>query len=59
MKTQADFAARLLREAAEFFRTISQTNENIKEQMEGNAEMYDKVADLVETDPAGIVRDGE
>ena len=55
MPTHADLAARLLRDAASFFRTIASQNEALKDQMAENAEVFDKVAELVENDPTGAV----
>jgi len=57
--TNADIAARLLRDAAVFFRSLSQQNPVLKEQMTENARVFEQVAYLVETDPTGVVQDGE
>lgn len=57
MTTNADLAARLLKDAATFFRTISDQNPAIKEQMEENADVFERVATLVETDPTGVVEE--
>ncbi len=53
MATNAELAAKLLREAGDFFRTVAEQNPPIAEQMKDNAQVYDQVAGLVETDPAG------
>jgi hypothetical protein len=53
MPTHSEVAARLLRDAAQFFRTIGSQNEPLKDQMQENAEVFEKVADLVEADPTG------
>lgn len=53
MPTNAQLAARLLRDAAVFFRTIGEQNVPLKEQMEENADVFEQVADLVEQDPSG------
>jgi hypothetical protein len=55
MTTHSDLAARLLRDAAEFFRTIGNQNDSLKDQMTENADVFDHVADLVESDPTGAV----
>lgn len=55
MPTHAEMAAKLLREAAEFFRTIGSQNEPLQEQMQENAQVFERVASLVETDPTGGV----
>lgn len=51
--THASLAAQLLRDAAQFFRTVGSQNEPLREQMMENADVFDQVADLVETDPMG------
>ena len=53
--THAGLAARLLRDAAVFFRTIAEQNPPLKEAMSENASIYEEVANLVETNPGGIV----
>ena len=53
MPTHAQLAARLLRDAAAFFRTIGEQNEPLNIQMEENASVFEQVADLVEQDPQG------
>lgn len=55
MATHAQLAAKLLRDAAMFFRTVGQQNEPLREQMNDNASVYEQVADLVEKDPAGVL----
>lgn len=53
--TLASLAARLLRDAATFFRNVSDQNPALAVQMDANAGTYEGVADLVATDPvAGI-----
>ena len=59
MATYAQLAAKLLRDAATFFRNVAAQNEALKEQMEDNAAVYDQVADLVEKDPAGTLDLGD
>ena len=53
MPTHAELAARLLRDAAQFFRSIGQQNDQLNEQMSENANVFEQVATLVETDPNG------
>ena len=53
MPTHAEVAADLLKAAALFFRNIAETNTELKEQMETNAETYDAIAQLVTSDPQG------
>jgi len=53
MATHADLAAKLLRDAAIFFRNVGDQNEPLKEQMNDNADVYEQVAELLEKDPTG------
>ena len=53
MATHANLAAKLLRDAATFFRNVGEQNEPLKEQMDDNADVYEQVADLLEQDPTG------
>ncbi|HEX5665370.1 MAG TPA: hypothetical protein VFX71_00920, partial [Hyphomicrobium sp.] len=55
MATHAQIAARLLRDAATFFRNVAMQNEPLRDQLNDNAAVYDQVADLVESNPEGIV----
>ncbi len=55
MATYAQLAAKLLRDAAIFFRNVGTQNEPLKEQMNDNASVYEQVADLVEKNPNGIL----
>ncbi|WP_207480873.1 hypothetical protein [Arenibaculum pallidiluteum] len=51
MATNAEIAAKLLRDAASFFRHVAEQNDPIREQMNSNAKAYEVVAELVEADP--------
>jgi len=53
MTTNAEIAAKLLRDAATFFRHVGNQNDPIKDQMHSNADAYETVAELVETEPNG------
>ena len=53
MTTHAVLAAKLLRDAATFFRNVGAQNPPLKEQMDENASVYEQVADLVEKEPLG------
>jgi len=53
MATHADLAAKLLRDAAIFFRNVGEQNQPLKEQMDDNADVYEQVAALLEADPTG------
>ena len=55
MTTHAQLAARLLREAADIYRSLGAEDPELREKTEEFAELYDHVADLVEDDPQGIV----
>ena len=57
MATNAELAARLLRDAANFFQTVGEQNEPIKEQMLENAKVFVQVAELVEKDPMGQIEE--
>jgi len=58
MPTHAEVAARLMRDAAAFYRTVGSQNAALKEQMEENAVVFERLADLVEKDPTGTLVDG-
>ncbi len=53
MTTNAELAARLLRNAAKFFRDIGANTPQITEQMEQNARTYETVAQWTDDDPLG------
>jgi len=55
MPSHAELAAKLLRDAATFFKTIAEQNPPLKEQMDENADVFEQVADLVETNPTGQI----
>lgn len=49
----AELTGRLLKDAANFFRSLAEQNEPLKEQMEENATVFDQIGDLVQQDPNG------
>jgi hypothetical protein len=53
--THAQIAARLLRDAAQFFRTIGEQNPALGDAMRENAQVFEDVAVLVENDPNGVI----
>ena len=53
MATNAEIAARLLRDAAGFFRSVGEQNPPLKEHMDKNAQAFEVMAGRVETDPTG------
>lgn len=55
MATYAQLSAKLLRDAATFFRNVGAQNEPLAEQMNDNAAVYEQVADLLEQDPNGVL----
>jgi len=57
MPSHSQLAAKLLRDAAAFFKTIAEQNPPLKEQMAENADVFEQVADLVENDPNGEIED--
>lgn len=59
MATYAQLGAKLLRDAASFFRNVGAQNEPLKAQMDDNAAVYEQVADLLEKDPTGVLDLGD
>ena len=55
MPTHAELASKLLVDAATFFRTLAEQNEDLKEQMEENANVYEQMGALVADDPLGVL----
>ncbi len=53
MASNAEVAAKLLRDAAKFFLSIGEQNPSIQAAMEANAKTFHVIAGLVETDPQG------
>ena len=58
MPSHSELAAKLLRDAAAFFKTIAEQNPPLKDQMDENADVFKQVADLVENDPTGQIDEG-
>ncbi len=57
MSTHAQLAGKLLADAATFFRTLASQNEELKDQMTENANVFDQMAQLVSQDPTGMLQD--
>ncbi len=57
MATNAQLAAKLLRDASGFFRNVGEQNPQLQQQMDDNAQVYEQVAELVESDPTGELPD--
>jgi hypothetical protein len=55
MPSHAQIAAQLLRDAATFFRSLGEQNPDLNAQMQENADVFSKVAELVEKDPNGEI----
>jgi hypothetical protein len=55
MTTNAQLAARLLREAAGIYRTLGGDDTEVRQQMDDFGTLYERVADMVELDPEGVV----
>jgi hypothetical protein len=55
MATYAQLGAKLLRDAATFFRNVGAQNEALKEQLNDNASVYNQVADMLEKNPLGVI----
>ncbi len=53
MPTHAELSAKLLVDAAAFFRTLAEQNEPLKEQMDENATVFEQVAALISQDATG------
>lgn len=53
--THAELAAKLLRDAAELFRTVRGPDEGSSERVDRFVSLYLNAADLVEDDPLGTV----
>lgn len=55
MLTHAQLAARLLRDAASFFRHLAEENPSLHDSMTENAGIYDQVAEMVEKSPTEVI----
>lgn len=55
----AVLAAKLMKDAASFFRSLADQNDTLRQQMVENATVYDQVSDLVLTDPTGALSEGD
>lgn len=54
--THIKLAINLLRDAAGFFRNVGEQNPVMQAQMNDNADVYERVAELIEQDPHGEVQ---
>lgn len=55
MPTHAELAAKLLRDAATFFKSVGEQNAPLQPEMNENAAVYEQVANLVEVNPGGVL----
>ena len=55
MPTHAELSAKLLGDAATFFRTLAQHNEPLRKQMTENASVFEQMADFLINDPEGVL----
>lgn len=53
--SHVELAVALLRDAAGFFRNVGEQNRSLKREMFDNADVYDRVADLLDEDPTGLI----
>jgi hypothetical protein len=58
MTTNSELAAQLLREAAEFYRTLGSSRPELRDQMAEFGVLYEQVADRLDADPRGLLGDG-
>jgi hypothetical protein len=57
-KTHAELAGKLLTDAAQFFRTIGEQNEDIKDNLLENAQLFDEVGQQVAQNPQAELPEG-
>ncbi|MCD8562895.1 MAG: hypothetical protein LRY54_02325 [Alphaproteobacteria bacterium] len=50
-----ELAGKLLNDAANFFRSLAEGNEPIRDQMNENADVYLQISEMVSRDPHGIL----
>lgn len=50
-----ELSGKLLKDAANFFRSLAEQNEPIREQMNENADVYTQIGEMVTDDPLGIL----
>ncbi|MDZ3837044.1 MAG: hypothetical protein U0S49_06685 [Rhodospirillales bacterium] len=55
--TNAELASKLLREAAEFYRTLGDSSPEMKDRMDEFGVLYEQVAALLDANPAGLLAD--
>jgi hypothetical protein len=57
MPTHAELSTKLLVDASGFFRSLGEQNEELKEQMEENATVFEQLSSLISQDPQGVLND--
>ncbi len=58
MPTYAQLTADLLKDAAALFRTLAAQNEPVRAEMTENANIYERMADTITSEPRGIAPTG-
>lgn len=53
MPTHAELASKLLADAATFFKTLARQNEDLEEQMNENATVFDQMSEIILQNPEG------
>lgn len=57
MPTHAEITVKLLGDASDFFKNLGEQNQDIKEQMDDNAYVFEKMAEVLGKDPQGKTED--
>ena len=57
MPTHAEIAGKLLVDAANFFKTIAEQNEDIQDEMNQNAGVFEQMAGIVSSEPEGTTNE--
>lgn len=55
MPTHSELAGKLLKDAATFFRTLADQNNDLRQQMTENATVFEQMGDLIINDPNGTL----
>lgn len=58
MPTYAELSADMLKDAANFFKTLASQNEAVRDDMTKNAAVYIRVAELLSESPTGVSPNG-
>lgn len=55
MPTHAELAGKLLVDAATFFKTLAEQNDELNDQMTENATVFEQMSNLITQDPQGVL----